>query len=142
MRPESLQLVSMCSQRGLCPPGPKCHQRMSFRGQMSQLLQASRNAQQFSEAPISCFTPTAWSSVEESRRLLPHPTPPPSQCGALSRTGLGPGDSYRCASDTHRSRKGSSECVGWGEAQQTQALGSSTSSLSIPSLSFVLHLPN
>lgn len=100
VKPESLQRLSLCSQRGLCPPGPKCHQRVSFRSQMSQLFRASRNAQQFSEAPVSCFTPTAWSSVEESRRLLPCPTPTSPLRAVPPGPGFAPGDSYRCAA-TH-----------------------------------------
>lgn len=61
-----------------------------------------RSLGRFSEAPISCFTPTAWSSVEESGRFLPSaqplrfalgtPTGAEQLAGAVRAAQRGPGD--------------------------------------------------
>lgn len=133
MRPRSSQLLRMCSQRGLCPPGPK--------------MPPESELQKPDVSALTGFQER--SAVLRSPHFLLH-THRLVLCGGKREAfticppaALSPGDSYRCLVACLQELGGQlSMGLGTGETPQIQTLGSSTPFRFVPSLSSFLHLLN
>jgi hypothetical protein len=102
LQSQSLQLASLCPHRGLCPPGPKSHQKVSFRktdGLSSHRLPGKLNSSKKPLFPAS-HPPCGPEWRRVGRPFLCSPNLQaspwgPSMCAAAhrsrmsSRTGLG-----------------------------------------------------